>query len=74
MIKSFVAAVAVTIGVTGYAVAREGHHRHQRHHVQPAPSPDSQPGPPPDQSDIYWSSAGGNPVHYAQTRGFYAGR
>jgi hypothetical protein len=23
---------------------------------------------------VFWSPAGGNPIHYAQTTGFYAGR
>ncbi len=80
MIKSFVAAVALTIGFAGCAVAREAAHRHNhyhRHHVlQPRAYPDLQPGPAPDASNpsIYWSPAGGNPIHYAQTTGFYAGR
>ena len=80
MIKSLVAAVALTIGLAGYAVAREAvhhHHHHHRHHMlQPGPSPDLQPEPSADPIDpsIYWSPAGGNPIHYAQTSGFYAGR
>jgi hypothetical protein len=80
MIKSLVAAVALEIGLAGYAVAQEAVHRHHYHHprhmLQPGPSPDLQPGPSPDalNASIYWSPAGGNPTHYAQTRGFYAGR
>ncbi len=72
MIKSVVAAVALVIGLAGYAVAQEAAHRHHYHHphhmLQPRPSPDAV------NPSIYWSPAGGNPVHYAQTRGFYAGR
>jgi len=77
MVKGLVAALAVTIGFGGAAFAQDGPHRHrerQPHHARPAPSPSPQPTPPPDPSDIYWSPAGGNPIHYAQTRGFYAGR
>jgi len=77
MIKSLVAAVALTIGLAGYGVAQEAvnrHHQHHRHHIQPGPSPDLQPGPSPDAPNVYWSPAGGNPVHYAQTTGFYGGR
>ncbi len=77
MIKSLVAAVALTISLAGYAVAREAaprHHQHHRHHIQPGPSPVLQPGPSFNAPDIYWSPAGGNPVHYAQTTGFYGGR
>jgi hypothetical protein len=87
MIKSLVAAVALTIGLAGYAVAQESvhrHHHHHRHHmlqsgpsayVQPGPSADVQPGPSADgiNPSIYWSPAGGNPIHYGQTSGFYAG-
>jgi hypothetical protein len=76
MIKSLAAAIALTIGLTGYAVAREAahrHHQHYRHSIQPPP-PDPQLGPPPDANSIYWSPAGGNPVHYGQTTGFYGGR
>ena len=81
MTKSLVAAVALTIGLAGSAVAQEAVHRHHRHHhhhhtLQPWQSPELQPGPTPDANDssIYWSPAGGNPIHYAQTTGFYAGR
>ena len=77
MIRTVAAAVALTIGLTGYAVAREGvHYRHHypRHHIQQWLSPDAQAEAPPDNDSIYWSPAGGNPVHYAQTSGFYAGR
>ena len=88
MIKSLVAAVALVIGLAGYAVAQEAAHRHHHHHphhmLQPGPSPDLQPGPSPDlqlgpsfdaiNPSIYWSPAGGDPTHYAQTSGFYAGR
>ena len=89
MIKSLVAAVALTIGLAGYAVAQEAvhghhHHHHHRHHMlrpgpsaylQPGPSPDVQLGPSFDaiNPSIYWSPAGGDPTHYAQTGGFYAG-
>jgi hypothetical protein len=49
--------------------------------LQPGPSPDLQPGPSPDlgpsedgiNPSIYWSPAGGDPTHYAQTSGFYRG-
>lgn len=78
MIKSLVVAVALTIGLAGHAVAGETvhhHHQHWRHHFQPAPwYPDPQAGPPAEAPDIYWSPAGGNPIHYAQTTGYYAGR
>lgn len=85
MIKSLVAALALTIGLAGSAAAQEGaSRRHQlhRHHIPPRPSPYLQPGPSAyvapgaalGTPDIYWSPAGGNPVHYAQTTGFYAGR
>ena len=81
MIKCVVAAVALTIGLSGSAVAQQAvhrHHSHHRHHVlQAGPSPDLQPGPSPDAPNspsIYWSPAGGNPTHYAQTTGFYGGR
>ena len=91
MIKSLVAAVALTICLAGSAVPREAprHHHHYRHHMlQPEPTPDAlPPGPSPyalspsapwsssgGDNSIYWSPAGGNPIHYAQTRGFYAGR
>ncbi len=92
MIKSLVAAVALTIGLAGYAVAQEGaarHHQHHRHHIrpglsryqqgqspylQPRPSAYAAPGAALEAPDIYWSPAGGNPIHYAQTTGFYAGR
>ena len=73
MIKSLVAVVAITIGLAGYAVAREGPHQHHRHHIQPVPTPD-QPRSSLSRPDIFWSPEGGNPVHYAQTTGFYAGR
>jgi len=84
MIKNLVAAAALTIGLAGHAVAQEAAHRHHhhRHHIQAAPSayvqPGAsiyvQPGPPADSADVYWSPAGGNPVHYGQTTGFYGGR
>jgi hypothetical protein len=80
MIKSLVAAAALTIALAGDAVAQEAahprHHHHRRHMLQPGPSPDLQPGPSPDalNPSIYWSPAGGDPIHYAQTSGFYAGR
>jgi hypothetical protein len=92
MIKSLVAAVALTIGLADYAVAQEGaprHRQHHHHHIRPGlsphvqgPSPYLQPGPSAyvpraaafEAPDIYWSPAGGNPVHYAQTTGFYGGR
>ena len=77
MIKSLVAAVALTISLADYAAAREAahrHHPHHRHHIEPGPSPDLQPAPALDAPNIYWSPAGGDPVHYAQTTGFYAGR
>jgi hypothetical protein len=77
MFKSLLAAVALTIGLASAAVAHEGvhrHHHHLRHHIQPWSSLDPQPGPPSDPPDIFWSPAGGNPIHYAQTSGFYAGR
>jgi hypothetical protein len=71
MIKSLVAAIALTIGLAGYAVAQEAVHRHhnrQRHQmVQPGPSPDA-PNP-----SAQWSSGGGfscaNPIKCAQTSG-----
>jgi hypothetical protein len=80
-IKCLVAGVAL-IALAGYAVAQEtvhrrDHHHHHRHHMlQSGPSPDLQSAPSPDTSSasIYWSPAGGNPIHYAQTTGFYAGR
>ena len=82
MIERLVAAVALTIALASSAVAQEavhGHHHHRHHHnhmLQRGSSPDLQPGPTPDElnASIYWSPAGGNPIHYAQTRGFYAGR
>jgi hypothetical protein len=84
MIKSFVAVAVLTTGLAGYAIAKEPghrHHQHQRHHIPPKPSAYLQPGapayvPPPsaETPDIYWSPAGGDPTHYAQTTGFYAGR
>jgi hypothetical protein len=80
MLKALVAAVALTIIPAGYAVAQEAVHRHHHHHrqhrLEPGPSPDFQPGPSSEapNSSIYWSPAGGNPVHYAQTTGFYGGR
>jgi hypothetical protein len=86
MIKSLVAVVALTICLAGSAFAREAaprdrHHHHYHHHyrrpmLQPEASPDAlQPGPTSDalNPSIYWSPAGGNPIHYAQTTGFYAG-
>jgi hypothetical protein len=86
MIKSPVAAVALTICLAGSASAREAaprhHHDHHYHHhrrpmLQAKASPDAfQPGPTSDalNASIYWSPAGGNPIHYAQTTGFHAGR
>lgn len=84
MIKGLTVAVALTMAFPGAAVAREAAHRHHPHHrpaVQAEPYPGVEPGPPADPRstsygapDIYWSPAGGNPVHYAQTTGFYAGR
>ena len=85
MIKSFVAAVALTLAFAGNAVAQEQarhHHQHYRHHIQPRPSQYLPPAasahfpqePSADASDIYWSPAGGNPIHYGQTTGFYGGR
>jgi len=71
MIKSFVIAVGLTMGLAGYAVAQDAGHRHhhyRQHMLQPGPSPEA-PSP-----SSYWSPAGGNPIHYAQTSGFYAGR
>ena len=81
MIKRLVAAVALTIGLAGHAVAQKEIHRHHHHSrrpmFQPAPSPESLT--PSDESSSgsggsYWSPVGGNPIHYAQTSGFYAGR
>jgi hypothetical protein len=75
----WIAAVALTVIAAGDAIAQEAVHRHQHHHrqhrLQPGPSPDFQPGPSFEapNSSIYWSPAGGNPVHYAQTTGFYGG-
>jgi hypothetical protein len=71
MIKSLIGAVALTVGLAGYAVAQEAVHRHhhrQRHQmVQPEPSPDA-PNP-----SAQWSSGGGfscvNPIRCAQTSG-----
>jgi len=80
MIKSLVAGVALTIGLADYAVAQETvhrhHHHHRRHMLQSGPSADLQSGPTPDtpSPSIYWSPAGGNPIHYGQTTGFYGGR
>ena len=81
MIKSLVAAAALTVGLAGFAVAQEAAHRHHHHHrhhlLQTGPSPDIQPEPSPDAlsaPSVFWSPAGGNPIHYAQTSGFYAGR
>ena len=78
MIKSLVVAVALTISLAGYAVAREmaahRHPQHHRHHIQAGSSPNLPPESSFEAPDIYWSPAGGNPVHYAQTTGFYAGR
>ena len=76
MMKSLVAAIALTIGLAGYAVAQEAvhrHHNHQRHQmVRPGPSPDA-PSP-----SAQWPSGGGfscvNPILCAQTSGHYAGR
>jgi hypothetical protein len=83
IIKSLVAAVALTIGLAGYAVGKELAHRHRQHehHIPPGPSaylrsgaPAYVPAPSAGAADIYWSPAGGDPTHYAQTTGFYAGR
>ena len=86
MIKGLVATVALTIGLAGHAVAREAAHRHHHHHhhhmLQPGPSPEAlspsfdalSPSPDALGPSIYWSPAGGNPIHYGQTTGFYAGR
>jgi hypothetical protein len=76
MIKSLIAAVALTIGLADYAVAQEAVHRHHNHQryptFQPGPSPDA-----PSPSD-QWSSDGGfscvNPILCAQTSGRYHGR
>ena len=83
MIKCLVAGVALTIGLAGYAIAQETVHRHHHHMLQSGPPHDLQPGPSPDlqlgpsfdaiNPSIYWSPAGGDPTHYAQTSGFYAG-
>ena len=81
MIKRLVLAVALTIGLAGYAVAQKEVHRHHRPSrpiFQLAPPPESLA--PAAQSSsggggsAYWSPVGGNPIHYAQTSGFYAGR
>jgi hypothetical protein len=57
MIKSLIAAVALTMGLAGYAVAQQAvhrHHNHQRHQmVQPEPSPDA------SNLSAQWSSGGG---------------
>ena len=78
MSKILVVAAALTISLVGHAVAQETAHRHpkhSRHHVQPEPSfPEPQSGPPAQAPDVYSTPAGGNPVHYGQTSGFYAGR
>ena len=77
MIKGLVVAAALTIGLAGYAVAQEPahrHHQHHRDHIQPRPSAYLQPGPAAESPDIFWSPTGGNPIHYGQTTGFYAGR
>ena len=76
MIKILVSAVALTISLAGYAIAQEAAPRHHHHHrqSQPGPSPGLQPGPSPEAPDVFWTPAGGNPVHYGQTSGFYAGR
>jgi hypothetical protein len=71
MIKSLIAAVALTMGLAGYAVAQQAvhrHHNHQRHQmVQPEPSPDA------SNLSAQWSSGGGfscvNPIRCAQTSG-----
>jgi hypothetical protein len=76
MFKSLLAAVVLTIGLASAAVAQEGvhrHHHHLRHHIHQESSADSQPGAASDPPDIFWSPAGGNPIHYGQTSGFYAG-
>ena len=82
MIKCLVAGVALTIGLTGYAIAQETvrrhrhRHDHSQHMLQPSGSPGVQLGPSFDliNPSIYWSPAGGDPTHYAQTSGFYGGR
>jgi hypothetical protein len=67
MIK--IGAVALTIGLAGYAVAQEAVHRHhhrQRHQMV-------QPGPDAPNPSAQWSSGGGfscvNPIKCAQTSG-----
>jgi hypothetical protein len=86
MIKSLAAAAALMIGVAGHAIAQEPAHRHLQHHrrhlLQTRPSPFLEPGvsayvpagPSAELPDVYWSPAGGNPIHYGQTTGFYGGR
>jgi hypothetical protein len=78
MINSLVASAALAIGLAGYAVAQEAPHRHRSHHRHyvhtRAPLDDPQPEPSRYAPNIYWSPAGGDPTHYAQTSGFYAGR
>jgi hypothetical protein len=77
VIKGLVLAAALTIGLSGYAVAQEaahGYHRRHRDHTQPRPFPFLQPQLSAETPDIFWSPAGGNPIHYGQITGFYAGR
>jgi hypothetical protein len=76
VIKSLAAALAI-VALSGAAVAREAepHRRPHRHpHTQRDATSSFQPQPSPVAPDVYWSPAGGNPVHYGQTTGFYAGR
>ena len=73
MFKSLLAAVALTI-------------RRRRRRGRSRGGASSPPSAPPhsavvifrstssDPPDIFWSPAGGNPIHYARTSGFYAGR
>ncbi len=71
MIKSLVAAMTLTIGLAGYAVAQEPvyryHHHHRHYMLLPGPSPYA-PSPSPG-----WSSGGDfscvNPIKCAQTTG-----
>jgi hypothetical protein len=80
MIKSLVAAVALTIGRADNSVAQEPahrHHQHHRHHIQPGASAYFQPGasayvppgPSAERPDIYWSPAGGNPIDHREGEG-----
>ena len=80
MIKRLVPAVALTIGLAGTQSRRK---KFIVTTVTPAPSfsPRRLPSslaPSAESSSgsggSYWSPVGGNPIHYAQTSGFYAGR